>query len=144
MSGSTFRQLLSQTTDAVERPKALPTGHYVGIIKTHEFGTSRNKQTPYIRFLLGITDPTSDVDSAELDGIDLSRRELRKDYYITPGALYRLADMLDATLGREEGHSFDERIPQTTGMQVVFGVVQRDSEDGTEKYNDVTTIVAAE
>jgi hypothetical protein len=77
------------------------------------------------------------------NGIDFSRRELRKDFYITPNALYRLSDMLDAALGKQQGRTFDERIPDTRGVRVMFAVTQRDNEEGTETYNDVGAIVAA-
>ena len=143
MSTSTFRELLSQPTDTVERPKAFAAGHYLGEIKTHEFGTSRQKQTPYVRFTLVPTEETSDVEAGANDGIDFSKRELRKDFYITPTALYRLSDMLDAVLGKSTGRSFDERIPETRGVRVMFAVTSRDNEDGTETYNDVGAIVAA-
>lgn len=142
-TASTFRQLLSQPTDAVERPKALAAGHYIGEIKTHEFGQSRQKQTPYVRFVLTPSEETADVMEGANAGTDLSRRELRKDFYITPNSLYRLGDMLDAVLGKTSGRSFDERIPETRGARVMFAVTQRESEDGTETYNDIGTIVAA-
>lgn len=143
MSASTFRELLSQKTDAVERPRALAPGHYVGEIKTHEFGQSRQKQTPYVRFILTPNEETTDVATGANDGIDLSKRELRKDFFITPTALYRLSDMLDAVLGKTQGRSFDERIPETRGVRVMFAVTSRESEDGTETYNDIGAIVAA-
>jgi hypothetical protein len=139
-----FRELLKQATDQVERPKPLAAGHYLGEIKGHEFGQSRNKQTPYVRFILVPEQATADVNVAENDGIELSRRELRKDFYITPMALYRLSDMLDAVLGQETGRSFDDRIPDTRSARVMFAVSQRANEDGTEVFNDIGTIVRAE
>jgi hypothetical protein len=142
-NGGTFRELLSQNTDTVERPRALAPGHYNGKIKGHEFGQSRQKQTPYVRFLLVPESEGPDVPAGANDGIDFSRRELRKDLYITPNALYRLSDMLDAVLGKETGRSFDERIPDTRDASVMFAVTQRESEDGTETYNDIGTIVKA-
>lgn len=143
MSSSTFRQLLAQNTDAVERPRAIATGHYIGTIKNFEFGLSRQKQTPYVRLLLTPEEETADVTEGANDGIDLTKRELRRDFYITPTALYRISDMLDAVLGKQTGRSFDERIPELRSARVMFGVTQRDNEDGTETFNDVSTIIAA-
>jgi hypothetical protein len=143
MSNSTFRELLSQPTDSVERPKPLAPGHYLGEIKNHEFGLSRQRQTPYVRFILVPSEETADVAAGANAGIDFSRREVRKDFYITPNALYRLSDMLDAALGKQQGRTFDERIPDTRGVRVMFAVTQRDNEEGTETYNDVGAIVAA-
>src|SRR6267142_1700639 len=96
-----FRELLSKPTDQVERPKSLPTGHYLGAILSHEFDRSSKKQTAFCRFNIKIDGPTEDVPADALTGIDFSRRELRKDFYITPNSLYRLSDMLDAVLGKE-------------------------------------------
>ena len=147
MSSSTFRELLSQPTDVVERPKSLAPGHYVGEIRSNEFGLSRQKQTPFCRFILVPTEETADVTEGANAGIDFSKRELRKDFYITPDALYRLSDMLDAVLGKQAGRSFDERIPETRGARVMFQVTQRETMDAdgtvTAVYNDVGTVVAA-
>lgn len=138
-----FRDLLSMPTDSVERPKPLPEGHYIAYIKAHEFGTSAKKNTPYVRFLFSIESGSDDVSADDLANIDLTRRELRRDFYITPNALYRLSDMLDAVLGAQQGRSFDERIPDCRNAKVLIGVTQRQSEDGTDTFNDVTTVVAA-
>ena len=140
---ATFRSLLALSTDQVERPKPIAPGHYVGAIKGIEFGTSRQKQTPYLRVLLLPSEETDDVPLGANEGIDLSRRELRKDYYITPTALYRLSDMLDAVLGQQTGRSFDERIPELRGSRVMFLVTQRANEDGSETFNDVDKLIAA-
>ena len=142
-SASSFRQLLSMSTDAVERPRAIAAGHYIGEIKSTEFGTSRQKQTPYLRVILVPSEETDDVPEGANEGLDLSRRELRRDYYITPNSLYRLSDMLDSVLGKQAGRSFDERIPELRGSRVLFAVTQRDNEDGTETFNDVGSIIGA-
>ena len=146
MSGQTFRELLSQPTDSVERPRPLADGHYIGEMKGHEFGLSRQKQTPFVRFILTPEEETADVPAGANSGLDLSRRELRKDFYITPIALYRLSDMLDAVLGKQSGRSFDERIPETRGQRVMFAVTHRDVTDETtgeilETYNEIGAIL---
>jgi hypothetical protein len=143
MSASTFRELLGQTTESAERPRPIADGHYLGSVASHEFGLSRQKQTPYVRFIINLEEETADVPAGANDGIDISRREIRKDYFITPTALYRLSDMLNAVLGKETGRTFDERIPETRGVRVMVAVGHRDNEDGTETYNEVGTIVRA-
>lgn len=145
---TTFRELLAQPTDAVERPRPLADGHYLGELKGHEFGLSRQKQTPYVRFILTPEEGTADVPAGANDGIALNQRELRKDFYITPKSLYRLSDMLDATLGKQIGRSFDERIPETRGVKVMFAITHRDVTDETtgeitDTYNEVGAILRA-
>jgi hypothetical protein len=144
MADQTFRALLAATTsETVERPRALAAGHYLGEIKSHEFGLSSQKKTPFVRFILVPESETNDVTASANDGIDFAKKELRKDFYITPTALYRLTDMLDAVLGPQMGRACDERIPETRGVKVMFAVTTRDNEDGTETYNDVGNVVAA-
>lgn len=147
MSSSTFRELLKAPTDTVERPRALAVGHYIGDIRSHEFGTSKQKQTPFVRFIFVPSEETSDVEEGANTGINFTTKELRKDFYITPNSLYRLSDMLDATLGKTTGRSFDERIPETRGTRVMFHVTHRDVVDAegtvTATYEEVGTVVAA-
>lgn len=136
-----FREALSVRSDEIERPKPLPVGHYYATIRGHEFNVSKQRQTPFVRFLLAVTEAADDVDPSEIEGIDLSRRELRKDYYITPAAKFRLADMLDSVIG-QPNRTLDERLPDTRGQRVLIQVTQRTSDDGVETYNDVGTIVS--
>lgn len=136
-----FRKELSVASTDIERPKPLPVGHYYATIRGHEFQLSKRQQTPYVRFLLAPSEACEDVDAAELAGVDLTRRELRKDYFITPAAKYRLADMLDSVIG-QPNRTLDERLPETRGMRVMIQVTQRTSEDGSETYNDVATVVS--
>ncbi len=143
MSASTFRALLAQTSDTVERPRPLAEGHYLGVIKGHEFGTSKQKQTPFCRIFLTPQSETDDVPSGANEGINFANKELRVDYYITPGSLYRLSDMLDAVLGKQQGRTFDERIPELRGTSVMFKVTQRQENEESPIYNDVVSLIAA-
>ena len=142
-SATTFRSLLQQATDTVERPRPLAEGHYIGTIKGHEFGLSRQKQTPFCRLFLVPEEETDDVPEGANAGLNLPARELRTDFYITPTALYRLSDVLDAVLGKQVGRTFDERIPELKGSRVIFGVKTRNNDEDVPTFNDVTTIVAA-
>lgn len=140
---STFRELLSKPTDEAERPRALAEGHYYGTIISHELGTSARKQTPFVRFNIQVEEATADVAEGANDGIDYTTRQLAKTLYITPKSLYRLADTLDAILGKEQGRSYDERIPETRSVRVLMAVTQRPNEDETEFFNEVGNVVKA-
>ncbi len=150
MPAVNFRELLTIPTDAVERPKAFPDCWLNGAIGNHEYGESKNKKTPYVRFTLrpeslaSAPDGSNGVTEDDLAGIDFSRRELRKDFFITPSSLWRLSDFLDAVLGKESGRTFNERIPDTRNASVIFHVTQREAEGDSETiYNDVQEILAA-
>lgn len=140
-----FRELLNQPTDTAERPRKLPTGHYKGVIGNHSFDRSSKKQTAFVEVPVRVTEPTSDVDPVAVAGFDWSNIEVSRRFYITPKAMFMLADMLDAVLGKELGKSYDERLPNIRGANVIIGIVPRRNQDGTENEfgNDITTIVAA-
>jgi hypothetical protein len=142
-----MRELLEMPSTEFETEPALPQGHYKGTIVKHEFGRSKRKKTGFVRFFIQASEPTEDVEDEQgvLENIDLSKITLSKDFFITAGALkarskrMSLRKALDATLG-PDGRSFDERIPETTGVEVIFHVTKEqpeDSEDEDDAYNRV-------
>lgn len=137
---ATFRELMSQPTETFTRPAPLPKGHYKGTIKGHEIGESKQKKTAYVRFLFTPTEAQDDVENSGT--VNMSDRELRQDFFVTPKALYRLSQFLDNVLGKQEGKSFDERLPDTNNVEVIIGVevVDANNESG-DQYNNVTTVV---
>lgn len=139
---TSFSQLLHITSEDVERPRLIADGHYIGTIVRHEFGNSRNKQTPYVRFFLTPSEETSDVPEGANAGIDLAKQEAFRDFYLTPKSLFMLTDMLDAVLGKQMGRFADERLPETRDARVMFEVKHRDSEDGVRQFYDIGAIVA--
>lgn len=140
-----FRDLLKLSAEETPRPRSLPDGHYIGPILGHEFGRSSKKQTGFVRFELRPEEACNDVDQDQLEGLNLSDKTQRRDFYITPKALHQLSDMLDATLGKQPGRNHDERIPDTTGVRVMFGVKKRLNDNGEDSgFNEVTTIVAVD
>jgi hypothetical protein len=142
MSGN-FRELLSMHTDNVDRPRPLPIGHYYAELTGYSFDQSKQKQTPYVRFNFRTQEAYTDVNPTELEGMDITKKEVSKDFYLTPTSLYRLSDFLDAVLGKQAARSFDERIPEVRSARVLIQITQRKSQNGDEVYNDVGTVVAA-
>lgn len=138
-----LRAMLQRPIDDAPRPVTLPQAFYIGTIKGHSFGASRNANTPYVRFEL-IPEGLADGYDADLTGIDLSEQSLRKDYYITKKALYRLTDMLKAVLPEiQDGVNYDEILPSTSGLRVQFEVIERESPTTGETFNEVNSITAA-
>jgi hypothetical protein len=152
-----LRALLSQPSDQVDRPKAMPTAHYLGKILSTEFTKTRGsmengvlRQTDILRVNVKLTGPGPDAAadatiSAQIAGVDWSRKEIRKDYFLTPAAMYRLTDLLDAVLGAQPGKTFDERIPDLRSADVLVQLLPSTDRNGVvrEGFNDVGTIVAA-
>jgi len=114
-----FNTLMSKPMDEIERPKPLPAGTYTGIIVSHEFGKSSQKQTDFVRFMIRVIAPGEDVDPEALKeyGQLGEKSLLRHDFYITEDAVFRLKEFLSDTLGIR-ADSINAGLPQTTGMQV--------------------------
>lgn len=134
-----FSQLLRKPVGEAKRPPALPVGDYPGVIKGYAFGDNNRNRTPYIRFTLGLTGWPEDADP--LDGVDLSKRQKTRDYYLTDDAEWRLHDFIQ-TLGLDlNGQSLEEAIPQTVGCSVMVSIRQRLNQESNEQMDFVDQIV---
>lgn len=132
--------LLRKPVDTIERPKAIPAGTYTGVIKSHEFGKSKNKGTDQVTFQIGLTGAEADVPQELLEGIDLSKKTLRSVFYLTPDSQFRLVD-LGASCGLPtSGVSLGEVIDGLDGCPVMVLVSERRSDDGSTVYNDIAKI----
>ena len=146
-----FQHLLSKPMDTVKRPVAKPAGTYFGQITGHKFDESRQKKTPFVRFMLGGVQAGPDIDQAQLvnpeDGspIDLTKWTPHVDYYLTEDSLYRLKDFLESLKISTEGRAFGEAIPETKGMPVQFTVTMEPAQgEGGGFYNNVASIAGVE
>lgn len=138
-----FKELLKKPADQVERPKPIPAGTYKGVVARQEFGQSKEKKTPYTRYHLTLTGPGDGVDPKDLDGIDLTKKQFRKDFYLTNDAEYRLLDFIASCGVNTKGRTLGELVPEPLGKDVLIDITQRNSEDGTEIYNDVGKVAGA-
>jgi len=136
-----FSKLLSKNMDEAERPKPLPPGTYHGRVTKHSLDASKEKKTPYVRFELQVVSAGDGIDPDALDGIDLSKKSLRKDFYLTPDADYRLKEFLKSCGIQTAGRSFAEALPEAINAPVLIDVTQRAATDGSgEFYNDVNKL----
>lgn len=109
--------LLAVDLSGIKKPDPLPQATYTLVIKEMETGESSKKQTPYVRF---VCQPIGceEADAAQkLGTIDLSKRTLNIDFYLTTDAMWRLKDflpkiglpnegMLNEVLSQAPGRSF--------------------------------------
>ena len=122
---SNFKELLSVKVDDVKAPAPLPEGTFHGTIGGYEYGDNNAKRTPYVRFALKFHSAGEDIDQADMADIDLSKRKMYTDFYLTPDSQYRLKDFL-VSLGMDvAGRSFDELIPEAVGANIIAYVTQR-------------------
>jgi|EndMetStandDraft_8_1072994.scaffolds.fasta_scaffold146964_2 hypothetical protein len=145
MAAPDFSQLLKTNLDTVKKPPTLPAGTFHGRISKYEFGESAEKKTPYLRLHLQLLSPGADIASEDMRdsegvSIDLAKRQMRKDYYLTEDAMYRLKEFIESCGISTAGRSLDVTIPELLNAPVLVGIIQSNSKDGTEQYNNVQTL----
>jgi hypothetical protein len=137
-----FSDLLKTKADSHTRPKALPAGYYVFLVKGQVFGKSSQKQTPFCEYDCWITQPCEDIPESELEGVDLSSRHYPRTFYLTGPAMWRLTDFLEKC-GLDTQRAFEEIIPEAVGCQFKGYLNQRPSrEPGSDAvFNEITSTV---
>lgn len=135
-----FRALLKDTSATVSRPKPIPECWLTAKIGAVNFGTTKGNETPFASFELlnpSAHDDTSEEVMEVLKEMDLKtikspfRKTLAVDFWLTDDAKHHLADMLDRVIGDPE-RSFEERIPETRGVDVMFKVRPNKDQEGKE------------
>lgn len=151
-----FKSILDRPMTAVERPKPLPVGSYLCIVKGEpKFDKSSKKGTDYVEFSLVPQSPLTgddgenlDVDADDLkdaltkkDGtvMPLNSKSIRATFYLTEEALYRLKDFL-AHCGfdtEDEDADMSRLVHETAGCQVIASLKHRTSEDGKATFAEL-------
>lgn len=137
-----FSALLSTPMDDIKRPPPLPAGNYLGRITKYEFLESSEKKTPHVRYTVSVESAKEDIDPADLEGIDFTKKQLRADFYLTEAALWRLTEFLEGLGIEKTGRKLSDAIPEAIGMEVAFSVLQRmNSRKPTEPpFNEIGEI----
>jgi hypothetical protein len=144
MDTTDFRDLLSKPLDEVQRPKSLPVGTYEGIVASYRYDKSGTKQTPFVEYTIRLTGPGDGMDPNELEGIDVSKRQLRKTFYITEDAMWRCKDFLEKIGVEIAGRSFGETIPEAVNRAVLLHTTRRANPNKPgEFFDDVGEVTAA-
>lgn len=141
MSSVDFAKLLGKPAESIERPKPLPAGPYIGVIKSRAFDTSKEKKTPFVRYMVGVQGPGDGFTEHDaLQGIDLTSKTLRKDYYITDTSEYRHVDFLESLGINKSNKSVAEMVEEAVGRPVLMNVILKSNHDGTEQFNEIESI----
>lgn len=122
-----FSELLRQPAGEAKRPKALKPGDYPGVVRSHEVGDNNKNKTVYVRFGLTITDWPEDFTQEEIaewaeEVPDLSKRQLRKDFFFTQDALWRLDDFIRSCGIEPQGRRYEDILPEMVGQPVKMDV----------------------
>lgn len=139
-----FSTLLRTPAGHAKKPGALPVDSYPAVIKSWEVGDNNKNKTPYVRFVIGLTDWPDGVSEEERqdngEAIDLSKRQMRRDYYLTDDARWRLEELLAGCGLTLEGSTYEELLPQMVGMSVVVEVQQYINQQNNDIGNQVGKI----
>lgn len=141
-----FSTLLKKPAGQAKRPQVLAPGNYPGVIKGFEL-----KEAPpgkdysmIVRFHIGLTDWPDNLSEEDkmqpTDGgtattIDLSKRQLRRDFY--DNGLYRLDDFIRSCGVESNGRSYEEVLPELRGAAVVVEVQQYMNQSTNELGNQI-------
>ena len=132
-----FSALLRKPAGEAKKPPTLPPGDYQAVIKSFAPGDDNQNKTPYIRFIVGLMDWPADApdewSDAQEDGtvvtvtrgdVELSKRQMRRDYYLTEDSLFRLDDLIRSCGIEAAGRAYEEVLPEMIGQQVLATVKQ--------------------
>lgn len=142
MSTGKFQSILANATiGEIEKPKPVPEGSYVALIKGVEYGeTKSDKKTPYARVNLELVQALSDVNEASLSAFGpVTGKKMRLDFYLTEEALFRLQDFILDDIGLDmKGMTLDQALPQIINNQVGVKIRHKfDEKDATKVYTEV-------
>lgn len=147
MANPNFGALLDKPSSEIERPKPLPQGTYICVVKgLPKQDVSSKKKTEYVEFTLQPIQAQDDVDAEELQAMGgLADKTIRDTYYITDNSLWRLKEFLDnCGVPDDEGMSLRQRIAETPGKQVGVFIKHTASDDGKAVYANVGSTMAVE
>jgi hypothetical protein len=141
MTNPNFQAILSKPAGEAERPKPLPVGSFLGLISGFEFKESSKQKTPFVQYKVKPQQALEDVDPALLEGIDLTSKELKVDFYLTEEALYRLDEFLKEHCGISiEGLPYDQAIGKAVNSVVGFTIKhETDQRDPKIVYSKIGT-----
>jgi hypothetical protein len=142
--------LLRPSAKATLPPPVISPDLYPGVIKSYELAQSSNGN-PLLRLPVGLLDwpdSFSEKDKVQDDGqggsipIDLSRKQLRKDFFLTEAAYWRLENFLtamgfDIETDAEGNKDYETPVSQLIGRKVYVEVQRILNRQQTEFMNVV-------
>jgi len=123
--------LLRPSAKTTLPPPCIPADLYPGVIKSYEIAQSSNGN-PLLRLPVGLLDWPDSIAEADRvqkteDGdsipIDLGRKQMRKDFFLTPAAYFRLENFLvamgfDIETDAEGNKDYETPVSQLIGKKV--------------------------
>jgi len=147
MVSSDFSSLLRQPAGQAKKPPVLDAGNYPATVRSYEVDNKNKNKTTYVRFHVGYTGwPDGASPQTNEDGtiIDLSKRQGRRDFFLTPDALWRLDEFLRSCGVDLAGRSYEEVLPEIVNKSVVASVKQYMNERNNDLGNEIDALVGTE
>lgn len=147
MSNPDFASILDEAPATTERPKPLPAGTYLAVVKGQpRYDKSSKKQTPFVEFTLQPTAAMEDVDQEELTTMGgFANKTIRATYYITEDAKWRLKDFLShCGIDVDSMESYRTAIDEAMNSQVLATLRHRASDDGQAVFAELAKTAPAE
>jgi len=144
-----LRALLDVPMDSVKAPAKWPAGTYHGFVEKYDFGESREKKTPYIRFFIKYTRADESIPADMLvDGegkpLDMAKgpggRARYKDFYITDDSKFILVEFMKSVGIDTEGKSISGGLPETTGKSVLVDLLLKSVQGATGEMTLVSEV----
>lgn len=140
--------ILDTPASEIERPKPLPVGSYVAMVKgRHREDVSSKKGTPFVEFTLQLLEAMDDVDPDDLqealtkpsgDVIPLREKTVRATYYVTEDAKWRLKKFLTDLGIDADGVSLKQMLDEAPGKHCRIVIKHQTSEDGEATFANVS------
>lgn len=142
-----FTDSLDRKMEEIERPEALPVGHYITQVKKHpdlEEFESRKTGVTYDRvtFQLEVVAPHDDVDPSDLEAFgNVAGQPLRKTFLFSRDegdkanydrSMFNLKQFLSEHLGVDESLAINEAFGAAVGAQCLTEVRHRPDPENTE------------
>lgn len=145
-----FTAWLSKPAGKAVRPPALPVDKYPGRIQGYEYGDQNTNKTPYVRYQISLMGWPEDVPEEKksykdregnIVPINLQRIRLRKDFYLTEDAFWRLDDFLRSCNISLDGTTYQEVCPKAVSANVTVEVQQYLNNNTNELGNQVGLVL---
>lgn len=141
-----FSDILDTPSSDVERPKPLPQGSYLCVVKgLPRHDVSSQKKTPFVEFTLQPLEAREDVYADDLEAMGgIADKTIRATYYLTNESVFRLKDFLDHCGAGDDTMTLRDRIDEAPNCQVVAFVKHRASQDGQSIYAELAKTAPVE
>jgi len=126
--------ILDAAPTEIDRPKPLPVGSYICVVKgLPRYDKSSKKQTEFVEFVLQPIAVRDDVDAEELEAMGgFANKTIKATFYLTEDAVYRLDEFHEhCGIELEDGVSRRQRNEQTVNKQVGAFIRHEANQDGT-------------